>query len=153
MKRLASLFAVIALAVILAIGGSGLLPASHAQAIQDKNFRAYTLLASSTKTATGTSTAVCGLGVYTKYGLQIAVSAASGTSPTLDVIVQHSIDGGTTWFTLATFTQKTTTGNELKIESEVEAATAEVYGDCQRLSYTIGGTSPSFTFSVKGFAE
>jgi hypothetical protein len=77
MKRLASLFAVIALAVILAIGGSGLLPASHAQAIQDKNFRAYTLLASSTKTATGTSTAVCGLGVYTKYGLQIAASTSS----------------------------------------------------------------------------
>lgn len=107
-----------------------------------------TLHASAARTATGVGSAVCGFERYEKFTCQLVVSAASGTSPTLDVVVQHSIDGGTTWFTLLTFTQKTAAGNELKTESEVDAATAEVYGDCLRVSYTIGGTTPSFTFSV-----
>jgi hypothetical protein len=108
-----------------------------------------TLLASGARTTTGTGSAVCGFGRYEKFTAELVVSAASGTTPTLDVLVEHSIDGGTTWFTMITFTQKTTTGNELKTESEVEAATAEVYGDCLRVKYTIGGTTPSFTFYVK----
>lgn len=112
-----------------------------------------TLHASAARTATGTGSAVCGFERYEKFTAQLVVSAASGTTPTLDVVIQHSIDGGTTWFTLMTFTQKTTTGNELKTESEVEAATAEVYGDCFRVSYTIGGTTPSFTFEVKITAQ
>lgn len=112
-----------------------------------------TLVASAARTATGTGTQVCGFGRYEKFTMQLAVTAASGTTPTLDVTVQHSIDGGTTWFTLATFTQKTAAGSELKTESEVEAATAEVYGDCIRAIWTIGGTTPSFTFSVKISAQ
>jgi hypothetical protein len=111
------------------------------------------LHASAARTATGTGTAVCGFARYEKFIFELVVSAASGTTPTLDVVVQHSIDGGTTWHTLVAFTQKTTTGNELKTEAEVEAGTAEAYGDCFRVSYTIGGTTPSFTFKVTANAQ
>lgn len=112
-----------------------------------------TLLASGARTATGTGSAVCGFGRYEKFAFQLDVTAASGTTPTLDVKVQHSIDGGTNWFDLVSFTQKTAAGEELKAEAEVEGATAEAYGDCFRVSYTIGGTTPSFTFSVKAYAQ
>lgn len=115
--------------------------------------KSETLLASGARTATGVGSAVCGFGRYEKFAAELVVSAASGTTPTLDVTLQHSIDGGTTWFTLATFTQKTATGSELKTETEVEAATGEVYGDCFRVSYVIGGTTPSFTFYVKVTAQ
>lgn len=118
-----------------------------------KDSRTETLLASAARTATGTGSAVCGFSRYEKFAAELVVSAASGTTPTLDVTLQHSIDGGTNWYTLATFTQKTATGSELKTESEVEAATAEVYGDCLRAIWTIGGTTPSFTFYVKVTAQ
>lgn len=112
-----------------------------------------TLVASAARTATGTGSAVCGFQRYEKFAAELVVTAASGTTPTLDVTLQHSMDGGTTWFTMATFTQKTATGSELKSEAEVEAATAEVYGDCLRAIWTIGGTTPSFTFYVKVTAQ
>lgn len=115
--------------------------------------KSETLAASAARTATGTGSAVCGFGRFEKFAAELVVSAASGTTPTLDVTIQHSIDGGTTWFTLMTFTQKTSTGSELKSEAEVEAATAEVYGDCIRAIWTIGGTTPSFTFYVKITAQ
>lgn len=115
--------------------------------------RSETLVASAARTATGTGSQICGFGRYEKFLCELSVTAASGTTPTLDVTVQHSIDGGSTWFTLVAFTQKTTTGNELKTESEVEAATAEVYGDCIRAIWTVGGTTPSFTFTVKITAQ
>lgn len=149
-QRLLSSFAV--LAVVLAVAFGGLPNVHQARADDPGNGRQYTLQASAAKTVTGTSTQVCGLGQYNKYALELVVSAASGTTPTLDVVVQHSIDNGTNWFTLTTFTQATAATTALKVESEVEAATAEVYGDCQRISYTIGGTTPSFTFYVKGYA-
>jgi hypothetical protein len=115
--------------------------------------KTVTLLASGARTASGVGSAVCGFARYEKFICQLDVTAASGTTPTLDVVVQHSIDGGTNWYTLATFTQKTTTGEEIKTEAEVEAGTAEAYGDCFRVSYTIGGTTPSFTFSVSVAAQ
>jgi hypothetical protein len=116
-------------------------------------YMAQTLVASAARTATGTGSAVCGFAKFEKFAVELVVSAASGTTPTLDVTVQHSIDGGANWYTLTTFTQKTAAGSELKTESEVEAATAEVYGDCFRAIWTIGGTTPSFTFYVKVTAQ
>ena len=46
-----------------------------------------------------------------------------------------------TWNTLTTFTQKTTTGVELKTVSTN-------LGYLIAFSWTVGGTSPSFTFSI-----
>jgi hypothetical protein len=68
------------------------------------------------------------------------VTAASGTLPTLDVIIEHSPDGAA-WATLATFTQKITTGAQTLV---ITAA----HDDQVRASWTIAGTLPSFDFTV-----
>lgn len=111
------------------------------------------LHATAARTATGQSAAVCGLARYDKFAIQLDVDAASGTTPTLDVTVQHSVDGGVNWNTVTVFAQKTAASQEFKTESEVESATAEVYGDCWRVSYVIAGTTPSFTFNVTMTAQ
>lgn len=106
-------------------------------------------LASAARTTTGTGSTLCGFGKFTKLAIQQTVSAASGTTPTLDTVIQHSIDGGTTWFTLVAMTQRTAAASELKLYADVEGTTAQVIGDCLRVSYTIAGTTPSFTFFVQ----
>lgn len=68
------------------------------------------------------------------------VTAASGTSPTLDVKIQHSSDNST-WVDLITFTQATARTSERK------SATGTV-NRYVRAEWTVGGTSPSFTFAV-----
>ncbi len=75
--------------------------------------------------------------------LTLNVSARSGTSPTLDVKIQHS-DDNTTFRDLGTFAQKTATGSEVK-----------TFGPCARFiraNYDVGGTTPSFTFTIRGEA-
>lgn len=74
--------------------------------------------------------------------LKLTVTAASGTSPTLDVTVQTSPDAST-WTSVGTFTQKTGAGTQTKnfigLDRYVQVA------------WVIGGTgSPSFTFDVAG---
>jgi len=74
-------------------------------------------------------------------------TAASGTTPTLSVSIQASDDGGTTWYTLpgSTFTQLTTTGSQV--------GWLQGFGDTIRVSYTIAGGTPSFTFAVKAVCK
>ena len=73
-------------------------------------------------------------------GLYLQVTAASGSSPTLDIVVQHSADDST-FTTLATFTQATAIGAERKTAS----GTVNRY---LRVAATVGGSSPSFTYTV-----
>jgi len=69
------------------------------------------------------------------------VTAVTGNTPTMTLLVQHSLDG-TTWATSATFTEATGTGTELE-------TVATPFGSRMRLSYTIGGVAdPDFTFTV-----
>ena len=68
------------------------------------------------------------------------VTAVSGTSPTLDVVIETYDELSGKWFPIATFSQFTATGSELK--------TATGLGQALACRYTIGGTEPSFTFSV-----
>jgi hypothetical protein len=74
--------------------------------------------------------------------MTLAVSAHDGTTPTLDVIVEHSHDG-TTWATLGSMTQVTTTdGSETK-----------TFGPCRRYirgKATLGGTDPVYSFTLSG---
>jgi hypothetical protein len=69
------------------------------------------------------------------------VTAASGTTPTLDVKFQESNDG-TAWIDIPTaaFAQSTTAGIK-RLEFASRAAFV-------RAVSTIGGTTPSFTFDV-----
>lgn len=106
-----------------------------------------TLHASSVETATGNDNAgkvdlvaEHPVGLKAQLAAQVIVTAVSGTNPTLDVLVQDSLDG-VNWTTLIAFTQLTGTGSELK-----KVANPAKF---IRASWTIGGTdTPTFTFSV-----
>ena len=69
------------------------------------------------------------------------VSAASGTSETLDIVIQDSPDGEV-WHDKESFTQATGVTTEAKRITN--------FGNLIRVKYTIGGTdTPTFTFDVK----
>lgn len=116
------------------------------------SFSSDTLQASGAKTSSANGTVFYGLGGVRTLLLQLAVTAASGTgSPTLDVKLQKTIDGGTNWtdVTGGSFTQVASGAAPI-------AETIVVTGpwtDACRIVYTIAGTNPSFTFSVKSFAR
>lgn len=103
------------------------------------------MVASAARTTSG-SQVVQGLQEYDKLRVQLNVSAASGTTPTLDVVVEDTVDAGATWNTVATFAQKTAAAREVLTISPV-------IGDQVRVSWTIAGSTPSFTFAVSGLAE
>lgn len=98
------------------------------------------VLLANTVTATGTTTEYNAEG-FTQFAATLDVSAASGTTPTLDVVIQDSLDG-VVWTTLSTFTQKTA------VSKEVIRVTTPFH-DRIRATYTIAGTTPSFTASLK----
>jgi len=70
---------------------------------------------------------------------RLTVSAASGTSPTLDVKIQDS-DNNSTWADLAHFNQMTAVG--------MDFITVRSNRRYRRYNATIAGTSPSFTFQI-----
>lgn len=105
------------------------------------------VVASAARTTSGNSSAFL-VGDDNTVNVLLDVSAASGTTPTLDVKVQWSMDNGTTWGEASsadTLAQKTTTGNELK------SFTAKA--PHARVVWTVGGTTPSFTFSVDAYSK
>ena len=107
-----------------------------------------TLQASAAKTATATGAVFYGPGGVKTWLVQLACTAASGTTPTLDVKLQYTVDGGTNWndITGGSFTQLTGTGQQV-------ISVTGPWADACRIVYTIAGTTPSFTFSVKSFAR
>lgn len=76
--------------------------------------------------------------------LDLNVTAASGTTPTLDVAIETSKDG-TNWRSLGSFAQKTGVSSERKSFVGVDRFI--------RANAAIGGTTPSFTYSVSGEAK
>lgn len=95
---------------------------------------------SATRTANGNGSTQAGLAQTARLRVQLNVTAASGTTPTLDVVIEDSLDG-TNWNTIGTFTQKVTTGRQV-----IDITTP--FADTVRARWTIGGTTPSFTFAV-----
>ena len=71
---------------------------------------------------------------------QLNVTAASGTSPTLNVLIEDTLDG-INYNTIGNFTQKTAAGREV-INVTVP------FSETLRVSWAIAGTNPSFSFSV-----
>jgi hypothetical protein len=72
---------------------------------------------------------------------QLNVTAASGTSPALTVVIEDSLDSGATWNTLGSFTQKTAAAREI-------LSITTPFAENLRVSWTIAGSNASFTFSV-----
>ena len=69
------------------------------------------------------------------------ITAASGTSPTIDLTIQIYDSISDKWYTLGYFDQKTGVGTDV---GYVEYA----IGEKMAVSYVIGGTNPSFTIAV-----
>ena len=115
--------------------------------IQNANVPAstVTLLASGARTTTANATGVAGFAAAAILVMQLNVTVASGTTPTLDVVVQDTVDG-TNYNTIATFTQATAVTREV-----IRLATP--FTDTLRVGYTIGGVTPSFTFAVSTWAD
>lgn len=104
------------------------------------------VVASAARTATGTSAAVDTRSAAARLNILVDVTAASGTTPTLDVTVEWSFDGGTTWAVsdpADSFTQLTA--------AAVRAKQFNIKAPTYRLRWTIAGATPSFTFSVSEY--
>lgn len=104
---------------------------------------AVTLLAASTETASGAGAGVA-VGTLRELLVVLNVTAASGTSPSLTVEIDSSVDGGTTWVKLQTFAAVTAVG----VAQISLGAPSAAFGNLIRASWTVSGTTPSFTFSV-----
>lgn len=116
-----------------------------------------TIAASAARTATGNSGAlhndIHAKGIH----LVLDITAASGTTPTLDVKVQRYDHVSNQYVDLVggAFAQKTTTGvDDLVIYPGIaetaNRSVSDVLNEDLRVVWTIAGTTPSFTFSVGG---
>lgn len=90
-----------------------------------------------TTATTATITPSGGIG----YQVNIPVTVVSGTTPTLDVRIEESDDGGTNWFTVYDFPRITAVGI-------YRSPHIPVNGNRVRYVQTIGGTTPSFTRAI-----
>jgi len=101
--------------------------------------------ASAAQTASGMSPTLA-VGAYRELLVAVNVSAVAGTSPTLTLAVD-SLGADGVWYTLWTSAAMTAVGQTLA-SLGVEASTNTAFGASVRLRWTIGGTTPSFTFSA-----
>lgn len=88
--------------------------------------------------------------------LQIGVTAVSGTSPTLLVNLQGSFDG-TTWVTVGAVGATTWSYGDDAAPTAI-SATGTYYAvfpafQFLRTTSTVGGTTPSFTYSVNAITN
>lgn len=133
--------------------------------------REVTLVAPAARTVSGDSGAIDADDV--NGAIQVHVTAESGIDPTLDVFIQTTYDGGTTWVDLAAFTPfVAATGRRVHVlrapvATAVSTATADFVptdaaltagslislpiGSSVRVKWVVGGTTPSFTFAVTGY--
>lgn len=100
-----------------------------------------TPFASAARTATASSDKDHTVENFDEGTLHVDATAVSGTSPTLAVSYEVSPDDGATWFT------HTTGANITAVGKQVIQLTG--LGRTYRVTGTVGGTSPSFTYSVK----
>lgn len=103
------------------------------------------VVASAARTTSGNSDVLGGYGPPKTIRAQLDVTAVAGVAPTLDVVVEDTLDG-TNFNIVGTFAQKVATGREV-----INITTP--FAERLRVRWTIGGTSPSFTFSVAWAAE
>jgi hypothetical protein len=96
-------------------------------------------IASAALTSTATSAAIVTTNVQAcSFGVK--VTASSGTTPTMDVVVQET-QNGTDWYDIYHFERITGTGNW-------ESPMLPLNGSSIRYVRTVGGTTPSFTNAV-----
>lgn len=108
---------------------------------------ARVVLASAARTASGSTGALAVREAGDRsLHLLLAVTAASGGTPTLDVSVEWSMDG----VAFAAADPADAFGQVVAAENVVE--TFDIKAPYYRVVYALAGTSPSFTFSVSEYA-
>lgn len=100
------------------------------------NFHASAAISSSGRTSGFEVTS------YDSAVIFISITAASGTTPTIVFTVEGSFDNAT-FYKISDFAQMVTTGDVSKIFSENPYQFV-------RVSYIVGGASPSFTTVITG---
>lgn len=122
------------------------------------------IVASNTITSTATGTGTLNVDAFSVADLQLKVTAASGTSPTLDVYIQKQLADGSTYDDIVHFTQATGTGSKCATvvagnqgahaaaTRTLAAATVQTatLGSIWRVDVVVGGTNPSFTWELWG---
>ena len=124
-------------------------------------------LSSAARTADGVSDEVEGNIDATRIIVISSVSASSGTTPTLDIYLQTYVAGE--WIDILHLTQQTGNTKETGIwtsktvntvaaavqDGALVAGTARhgINGSKLRIKYKIGGTTPSFTFTVNALVR
>lgn len=113
-----------------------------------------TVVASTTETATGQSATINARG-FKGASFYLDVTAAGGTSPTLDLTIEVYDPVGDAWHAIpgAAFAQATAVSTQRLVVYPGVAETAnvsvsDVLGRSYRFVWTIGGTTPTFTFSI-----
>jgi hypothetical protein len=112
---------------------------SKGRYVPDKETSTTGAVASAARTATGNGTAFDTDGID---GLNatLVITAASGTTPTMTLNLETTADG-TNYYVAGSFPQQTTTNAGI-------SRMIGNLGSLSRWAWTIGGTTPSFTFSV-----
>lgn len=105
-----------------------------------------TLVPSAARTTSSQTSSLAGYGYATTLRAQLAVTAVSGTTPSMTVVIEDTVDGGTNWNQVAAFTAATAVG------VQVQNVTTP-FSDTIRVRWTVTGTTPSFTFSVLAYVE
>lgn len=120
-------------------------------------------VSSGAKTMAGADTPVagdpkCGI-AGTLHEAEVRLTGTmTGTAPTLAIKWQNSMDGGSTWTDVGTWTTINATVTPAVQNQTVadifNATTAVAYGDCWRVTYTFGGTGTvTANFSVNGLSK
>ena len=114
---------------------------STVSSVTSANLAATTItdIASAAITTTQTSANITMVGIQC-VSFQVAVSAVSGTSPTLDVVVQETMDS-VNYYDIYHFPRITAIG-------QYQSPQMKLNGIGIRFVRTVGGTTPSFTNSV-----
>lgn len=110
----------------------------------------------------------CGL-AGTEHRADVMWSATmTGTAPTLTIVWQNSIDGGTTWADVGTWTAYNATSNPATQTNKVSdipggiiiplttpaTVVPAIYGDCWRAVYTFGGSGTvTANFKIVGIEK
>lgn len=102
-------------------------------------FAQITDVASTALTTTTTSGTILNQGAG--FVVNVRVTAVTGTTPTLDIRIEESFDGGNTWEVLYEIQQITANGS-------YSTPVLRSVGSLIRYVQTVAGTTPSFTHSI-----
>jgi hypothetical protein len=107
-----------------------------------------TPVASAARTTSGDSGPLYGYGPYSTIIAQLNVTAASGSSPTLQVFIEDSVDG-TNFNELMAWPVATGVSRDVRVAGDDWGFSHRGHFANQlRVRWAIGGTTPSFTFDV-----